>query len=82
MEQRKIKRLDKKNIKLLQMLDTNARTSIVAIAKQLRLTENAIRYRIERLKMTGFLNGYSLKLSASHFGKNIQVVFSVVSSFD
>ncbi len=77
MNQKKNKRLDKKDRKLLELLDANARVSIVAIAQQLRLTENAVRYRIERLKTKGFLKGYSLKLSSAHFGKNIQVVFSV-----
>ena len=77
MNQRKDKQLDKKDHTLLQMLDTNTRVTIATIAKQLRLTENAIRYRIERLKTRGYLKGYSLKLSPSHFGKNIQVVFSV-----
>ncbi len=77
MNQKKDKKLDKKDITLLRMLDTNARVTIATIAEQLRLTENAIRYRIERLKSRGYLKGYSLKLSPSHFGKNIQVVFSV-----
>lgn len=77
MNQKKIKKLDKKDLTLLRMLDANARVHIATIAQQLGLTENAVRYRIERLKTWGFLRGYSLKLSASHFGKNIQVVFSV-----
>src|SRR3989344_4360816 len=71
------KKLDKKDFNILRMLDAGARVSIAAIAQQLKLTENAIRYRIERLKTRGHLKGYSLKLSPSHFGKNIQVIFSI-----
>lgn len=71
------KKLDKKDLTLLRMLDADARVPIATIARQLRLTENAIRYRMERLKTRGHLKGYSLKLSSSHFGKNIQVVFSI-----
>ena len=71
------KKLDKRDITLLRMLDADVRVSIATIARQLRLTENAIRYRMERLKTRGHLKGYSLKLSSSHFGKNIQVVFSI-----
>lgn len=77
MAKKKEKKLDKKDLTLLRMLDANARVPVAAIAQQLRLTENAIRYRIERLKTRGYLKGYSLKLSPSRFGKNIQVVFSV-----
>ncbi|MDP3733843.1 MAG: Lrp/AsnC family transcriptional regulator, partial [Nanoarchaeota archaeon] len=47
------------------------------IAQKLGLTENAIRYRIQRLKEKCYLKGYSIKLSPSHFGKNIHVVFSI-----
>ena len=75
--QKKDKKLDKKDLTLLRMLDANARVHIATIAQQLGLTENAVRYRIERLKIRGYFKGYSLKLSATHFGKNIQVVFSV-----
>ena len=71
------KKLDKRDLTLLRMLDSDARVPIATIARQLRLTENAIRYRMERLKTRGHLKGYSLKLSSSHFGKNIQVVFSI-----
>ncbi|MBS3124361.1 Lrp/AsnC family transcriptional regulator [Candidatus Woesearchaeota archaeon] len=71
------KKLDKRDLTLLRMLDSDARVPIATIARQLRLTENAIRYRMERLKTRGYLKGYSLKLSSSHFGKNIQVVFSI-----
>ena len=76
MNQKKDKKLDKKDLTLLRMLDANARVHIATIAQQLGLTENAVRYRIERLKIRGYFKGYSLKLSATHFGKNIQVVFS------
>ena len=77
MNKKKQQKLDKKDLHLLQILDKDVRISIATIAPQLELTENAIRYRIERLKTKGYLKGYSLKLSSSHFGKNIQVVFSI-----
>ncbi|MBI2110242.1 Lrp/AsnC family transcriptional regulator [Candidatus Woesearchaeota archaeon] len=70
-------KLGKKDLNILRMLDTDVRVHFATIAKQLGLTENAIRYRIERLKASGYLKGYSPKLSSSHFGKNIQVVFSI-----
>ncbi len=77
MDRGKEKILDKKDLTLLRMLDADVRVSIAAIAQQLRLTENAVRYRLERLKTRGYLKGYALKLSSTHFRKNIQVVFSI-----
>jgi len=77
MERKKNKNMDKKDCLILRMLDADVRMPIATVAQGLKLTENAIRYRIERLKAKGYLKGYSLKLSPSHFGKNTQVVFSV-----
>ena len=74
---KKEKKLDKKDTILLELLDANVRASIARIAQQLKLTENAVRYRIERLKTNGYLRGYTLKLSPLRFGKNIHVVFSI-----
>lgn len=69
--------MDKKDLKLLHILDEDIRLPLTIIAQHLGLTENAIRYRIARLKKNGYLNGYSIKLSPLHFGKNIQAVFSI-----
>lgn len=70
-------RLDKRDLNILRMLDANVRIPLAAIAQQVRLTENAIRYRMERLKARGHLKGYSLRLSPTTFGKHIQVVLSL-----
>src|SRR3989344_7450946 len=69
--------MDKKDLALLRMLHTDARTPISTIAARLHLTENAIRYRIQRLKSKEYLQGYSIRLSPSRFGKDIQVIFSI-----
>ncbi|MBS3140183.1 Lrp/AsnC family transcriptional regulator [Candidatus Woesearchaeota archaeon] len=69
--------MDKKDLKLLQVLDADVRIPISVIAQHLGLTENAIRYRIDRLQKRGYLRGFSVKLSPNHFGKNIEVVFSI-----
>ncbi|MBI2666279.1 Lrp/AsnC family transcriptional regulator [Candidatus Woesearchaeota archaeon] len=77
MNKKSDKKLDKKDLAFLRMLDVDARVPIATVARQLKLTENAIRYRMERLKIRGYLKGYYPKLSSSRFGKNIQVVFSI-----
>lgn len=71
------KKLDKKDNQLLKFLDQDVRAPISTLSKRLGITENAVRYRIERLKSRGYLIGYSLKLSPTQFGKMIQVVFSI-----
>ena len=69
--------MDKKDLKLLQILDENLRIPVSSMSQKLGLTENAIRYRLDRLQKKGYLKGYAIKLSPSHFGKNIEVVFSI-----
>jgi DNA-binding Lrp family transcriptional regulator len=77
MQEKKKNKLDKKDLTLLRILDINVRVPIATIAQQLGFTENAVRYRIKRLKEMEYLKGYSLKLSPQQFGKNIQVIFSI-----
>ena len=65
--------IDKKIIKLLRK---NARITIADMAREIgKLTENAIRYRIERLESEGYILKYTIRLDPIKFGKNLNVIF-------
>lgn len=67
--------IDKKIIKNLQV---NSRISVVDIARDIdELTENAIRYRIDRLESEGYISDYTIRLNSKKFGKNIIAIFSL-----
>src|SRR3989338_7679730 len=69
--------MDRKNIEMLKILNKNARTPVSVIARAIGLTENAVKYRIERLEKGGYIKGYRPSLSSKKFGKNLNVVFLI-----
>ncbi|VVB81652.1 HTH-type transcriptional regulator Ptr1 [uncultured archaeon] len=50
--------LDLKDRRILAMLDWDARLSIAKLAKEVRLSKNAVAYRISRLEKAGIILGY------------------------
>lgn len=67
--------IDRKIIKLLQ---DNSRITVAEIARDIgELTENAIRYRIDRLESEGYISDYTIRLNPKKFGKNIITIFNL-----
>lgn len=70
--------LDEIDRKLVFLLQDNARMSVADMAREIgKLTENAIRYRIDRLESEGYILNYSARLDPLMFGRNIGVFFNL-----
>ena len=70
--------LDDIDTKILQILQKNSRTTIADIAREIdELTENAIRYRIDRLESDGYIANYTMQLNPKKFEKNIMAIFNL-----
>lgn len=68
--------LDNIDKKIIRLLRENARITIADMARGIgKLTENAIRYRIERLESEGYILKYTIRLDPIKFGKNLNVIF-------
>jgi len=64
--------------RIIELLQNNSRTTVADMAREIgELTENAIRYRIERLETEGYIAEYTVRLNPKKFGKNIIVIFSL-----
>ena len=61
-------RLDKIDHKIIQILLTDGRASFSAIAKEVNLTDVAIKKRFERLKRKGILNSITADLNLKALG--------------
>lgn len=68
-----IDEIDRKIIKLLQV---NPRISYSEIGKEIKLSRNAVKYRIKSLQEEGFLLGFRAVLDPVKFGKKITAVIS------
>ena len=71
------KELDDIDKQIIQLLQENSRITLVDMAKEIgELTENAIRYRIDKLEDEGYITNYTIQLNPKKFGKNIMVIFN------
>lgn len=69
--------LDKFDKKLLFALDSNARMSYVQLAKQVGLSKDSVKYRIENYLKTGLLDGFYPLINSSKLGYySFRVYFS------
>jgi DNA-binding Lrp family transcriptional regulator len=67
--------IDRDIIKLLQ---DNGRITIAEIAREIEeRSENAIRYRIDKLNSEGYISDYTIRLNPKKFGKNIITIFNL-----
>jgi DNA-binding Lrp family transcriptional regulator len=67
--------MDKKGKRIIQLLVTNPKISIAEISRDVQLTENAVRYRIEQLEKEGYIKDYRTRLDPSKFGKPFKIMF-------
>lgn len=67
--------LDLKDSKILYQLDINARQSNAEIAKKVRLSKDAVGYRIKKLEEKGIIRGYRAVIDSSRLGYLFYRVF-------
>ncbi|HLC69145.1 MAG TPA: Lrp/AsnC family transcriptional regulator [Candidatus Bilamarchaeaceae archaeon] len=68
--------------KLLGLLSNNARMKLVDIAKVLKITPNAVSYRIKQLKARGVIQGARIVLDRNKIGYLTYKVLVKIDSFD
>lgn len=70
--------LDEIDEEIVRLLQRNARISVADICREIgELTENAIRYRINKLEEKGYIKNYTIQLDFKKFGKNQVVIFNL-----
>ena len=69
--------VSKKDTKILEILQKEARTPISEIAKLVNLSENGVRYRLEKLEKEGYIKNYVLLLNPNKFGKKTLAFFNL-----
>ena len=69
--------LDLKDQTILELLEKNARTSFTAIAKQLNISEAAIRKRVKKLEEKEIILGYKASVNYKKLGFSNKVIMGV-----
>ena len=67
-----MKKLDKIDRKIIQILQKNARTPLKEIAAQVFLSSPSVSARIEKLEQEGVITGYSAKVNPLYLNYRIK----------
>lgn len=65
--------VDTLDLKIIESLKVNSRTSFVEIGKQIGLSPSSVRERIQKLEDTEVINGYSIQLNNKKLGYGLEV---------
>ena len=63
--------------KILEILQQDVRTPVSKIAKEVNLSENGVRYRLEKLEKDGYIKSYTILLNPRKFGKTLIAIFNL-----
>lgn len=61
--------IDKKNLRILHILDKDCRTTAARIAQQVGLSKQNVHYRIRRMEQTGIILGYTTVINSHALGQ-------------
>jgi Lrp/AsnC family transcriptional regulator for asnA, asnC and gidA len=62
--------------KLLTHLQLNSKVSLTELSNELKLTRNAIKYRIKKLEINGYIIKYTTVINPNKFGKKVMAIFN------
>lgn len=69
--------MDDKDLKIIKMLQLDARTSYLDIAKSLGMSESAVRKRVKRLESEGVIEKYTVLVNPSKLGYNAVAIIGL-----
>ena len=69
--------LDEKDIRILRLLQKNARMSVKEIADTIHLSATPVHERIKRLEQSGIVTHYAAMLDAAKLGRKLMVICHV-----
>ena len=75
-----IERIDENDLRIIEMLTGNARSSLREIAAVVNLSPSSIRNRMERLVDIGVIKKYTLDLDYRKLGYEVEVVVLITSN--
>ena len=75
-----IERIDENDLRIIEMLTDNARSSLREIAAEVNLSPSSIRNRMARLVDIGVIKKYTLELDHRKLGYEVEVVVLITSN--
>ena len=63
--------------KILELLQKDARMPITKIAKNVNMSENGVKYRLEKLEEKGIIKRFAVLIDPRKIGKSIMAIFNI-----
>lgn len=73
--------MDKIDVDILELLQTNGRISMVELSKEVHMTQPAVKERVKKLEEKGIVTGYQASVSPHSIGKCVSA-FILIQSYD
>lgn len=70
-------KVDHLSLKILELLQQNARTTFVEIGRQIGLTSPAVADRVKKMEDLGIIEGYRTKVSHTHLGYQLRAMITI-----
>jgi DNA-binding Lrp family transcriptional regulator len=70
-------KLDETDIAIIKILQRDARTSKADIAKEVKMSVNAVGYRLKRLEESGYITRFTVMLNPEKFGKKTMAILNL-----
>lgn len=67
-------RLDPIHLRILAVLERDARISVAQLAREVGLTDNAVRYRVRKMRDLGIVRRFTCDVDPARFGRGHAVV--------
>lgn len=74
--------LDEIDINILKTLNKEGRKPLIEIAKQLHVSSDTVRYRINNLKKNGVITGFGVKIDYRKLNNNYHLIFLKLQNMD
>lgn len=69
--------VNKTDKKIIELLQNDARIPITRIADEVGLSENGVKYRLEKLEKAKVIKQYAVLLNPNKIGKNVKAIFNI-----
>ena len=69
-----VSKVDKK---ILELLQQDARMPLTHIAKEVDMSENGVKYRLDKLEEKGVIQRYALQINPKKVGKKVMAIFNI-----
>ena len=69
--------VSKKDEQIIEILQSDARLPVSEIARKIGMSENGVRYRLEKLENSGYIQSFTVLLNPKKFGRNVTAIFNI-----